>query len=271
MRRASPLPAAAFTVISLTAFGQVGAARPEFPNAVHLETQEEQHLDGSISSGRPLSAPASLLMLSARGVSQLSQHASAAIASLGLAPSPSMQYSSQADAPGALLDVTDGGDGPTEGAAPVEERSSCGPFGVLNYQMTVVDLDADGGCVAGQEYSNVLVHFVGGADCQPPEPVNGCHRYVIARYSQSCDLAPVKPFMRNRNSELFKDGVYRECYEAPFLESRTVYTKGAPGVDRCDWEYCENEAQAPKSGARKLCATSMAFYATTVILFHLYA
>jgi hypothetical protein len=244
----------ALAVALLVNARETAAARPEAANAAHLKTREERLVDGSISSGQPLSTPASLVMLSASGVLQLTRHASAAVAAL-VAPSPS-----PAQTPSALLDVTDAVPNGADDAT-ADDQISCGAFGVLNNKMTVVDLDEDGGCVAGQDSSSVFVHFVGGSslECQPPEPVQGCHRYVIARYSQSCDLAPLKTFRLTRNSELFKDGVYKECYEAPFLESREVYTKGAPGIDRCDWEYCENLAVLPQEAkARSWCATSLA-------------
>jgi|Transcript_41494 hypothetical protein len=260
MRRLSSLSLGAIAVALLIHAREVAAARPESASA-HLQTQEDQLLDGSIGGGRPLSTPASLVMLSARGVSQLTQHATAAIAALGselAAPSPARQQEPEQSTPSAMLDVTEAGPDETP-ANPANDRVSCGPFGVLNDKMTVVDLDQFG-CVAGQDSTSVFVHFIGGSpvECEPPQPVQGCHRYVIARYSQSCDLAPLKSFLRTRNTELFQDGVYKECYEAPYLESRQVYTKGAPGMDRCDWEYCETVAKALlQSGTRKLYATSL--------------
>jgi len=133
-----------------------------------------------------------------------------------------------------------------------------GEFGKLGPKMTVVDLDPPGGCVAGQVPEDVFTQFVGGmaADCKPPTPDDGCHRYAVTRYASSCDLDPLKSMLGQRVSltagsssswpGFNRDGVYTKCDEAPHIQTRTLLYIGAAG-EECDAAYCGRKKADPST------------------------
>jgi len=112
-------------------------------------------------------------------------------------------------------------------------------FGSLNEMMTIVDLDPAGGCVKGVDPQNAIIRFAGGSDstCQPPVQGDGCHRYIVSRYSDDCNMSPLKDKLGQEISltliketdPIGQDGVYKMCNQAGLLQSRTLFYVGDNG------------------------------------------
>jgi hypothetical protein len=175
------------------------------------------------------------------------------------------------DAPAAIPAL--GQDAPADIPAPTDAsgpdsgetlRAGCGGiFGALDDKMTVVNIDAPGGCVPGQKGEGVFVHYAGGphATCQPPPADEGCYRYVLTRYRSGCDLSSLQgaqsllgkrvPFTMQGDVKFDEDGVFARCNRAPLVLTRTMRYIGT-GVASCGKAYCEavllqNEARRTTS------------------------
>lgn len=156
-----------------------------------------------------------------------------------------------------------------EGPDPSAASSCPGLFGFpINEKMTVVDLDPEGGCVPGQEPQDVFANYVGGStidECKPPTPDDGCHRYVVTKYDDACDLASLKVIFGTRVAlvegsvlALFdKDGLFSKCNQAPLLLEREIRYIGS-GTDTCNEYVCghieEESAASPSSISTGICS-----------------
>merc|ERR1719158_2447253 len=122
--------------------------------------------------------------------------------------------------------------------------------------MTVVSFSPPTGCAGSstEEPQEAYTYFVGGsvANCKPP-PESGCHRFVIARDGERCDLSPLYnilgetvPLVAEGGAPAFdKDGVYKNCKEKPLLQTRTVRYLGTTSSGAtCSQDYCDTAAAA---------------------------
>lgn len=141
-----------------------------------------------------------------------------------------------------VTNITDAAHGTADASALPQAGSPGGSatcasfFGSLDEMMTIVDLDLAGGCVQGMNPQNAVIRFAGGADstCQPPVQGNGCHRYIVSRYSDDCNMSPLKEKLgqevsltSTKDTGLFgQDGVYKMCNQAGLLQSRTLFYFG---------------------------------------------
>jgi len=151
---------------------------------------------------------------------------------------------SEGEEQSALMDVADAAPGQAA-ASPLRAESPGGGatcatfFGSLNEVMTIVDLDPAGGCVKEMDPQNAVIRFVGGSDstCQPPLQGDGCHRYIVSRYSDDCNMSPLKDKLGQEISltliketdPIGQDGVYKMCNQAGLLQSRTLFYVGDNG------------------------------------------
>lgn len=153
----------------------------------------------------------------------------------------------------AFVDVSGSSPGPA--AAPdvsgSSERSAATcteHFGSLTEKMTIVDLDPEGGCVRGVDPQASVIHFAGGNDatCRPPVTGDGCHRFIVARYADDCDMTPVdgtvgqKVLLDSDKALIGKDGVFKQCNQAGALQMRTLLYIGNGGdADiKCNQDIC---------------------------------
>jgi len=153
-------------------------------------------------------------------------------------------------------------------------------FGPLNEKMTVVDLDPNGGCVKGVDSDSARVHFVGGSDdtCEPPTSSSGCHRFIVSRYLDECDLSPLEDSLgqtvsfanpsQSVKAMFGQDGVYTQCDQAGFLQTRTMLYIGGKGFPdgQCNEDLCSGSAALNDDSVATRASSSWACYIVAAAL-----
>jgi len=263
-----PLLASNFIImrrVALAALGTFAVLRPLAATRSDVGLAEGPLEAMPVADAPPLNLDLSAIMLGARGTGQMSSPPSASSterdaeesgALLDLSPpnavaNPVRQVFNDVMSTPAAKTQAEDGKAQAENGTP--HKSCEGKFGALNEKMTVVGLDPPGGCVPGKKLNDVFTHFAGGsdADCQPPAPADtGCHRYVVARYGEGCDLDPLQSVLGQRVkmepwAKFDKDGLYTQCSQAPMLQTRTLLYLGS-GATACSEAFC---GKVDKSGA----------------------
>lgn len=219
-----------------------------------------RHSDSPAVCARSALTSPAWLLIALGSIGQL-RHAAGERPEISVADARLEAMTADGDSDSTLADLTSlaSAPGPAAEASTSSDSTGCASFfGPLTEKTTVIDMDHDGGCKIGVDSSRGMVHFAGGTDatCLPPaKSGGGCHRFIISRYLDDCDLSPLEALVGQeialKNPEessslsmknaFSQDGVYSQCDQAGYLQTRTMVYIGLSkdGGATCNQDLCK--------------------------------